>query len=90
MWDVRICQCKEFDQQKESNLVGNHIQCVPLLHTLLTMDNIEYPIPVYQDDQGMEMIEIKNKMISRRPYMENRPQYSNSINIIKCVLCIKK
>ena len=65
--DVSIRQLQSFDQQKNSNTVGNHIQWVSLHHILPNMNNIGRPIPVSQDYRGVVTISVLKQTSSRRP-----------------------
>ena len=50
MYDFRVCQIWNFDQQNKYNSLGNHSQWVFLHHTLSTIENSGRPIPVFQDE----------------------------------------
>ena len=89
MCDFRIHGFQDFDQWKDSNSIGNHIQWVPLHQALPNMENIGHPIPVSQDNQGMMTISVKKNEL-QTAINGNRPQQSNSINLIKGVLCANK
>ena len=63
--DFRLHQLKAFDQQNNSNTIGNHSQWVSLRHTLPTFENIGLPVPSYQYERGLVLISVKNKTSSR-------------------------